>query len=393
MGLIINHQCGHNTNWNIDAFSKNGQGDSLIFSPVNQNRSYIERLGSDIKSESMFDPQFYLPNSQKKKLASYDFFPETIADGFSTADFGSYALEAATQCLAFQVENEFKRVVIPTRFYDQMITDFVERQDAYTVHPFLEAIERWGEHPPVYLTVVLTNHMMRDEKFRSDTLNWLTSYPQVDGVYLIPHVARNTKQINQSEDIFALLSTAQDIRDSGLEVMVGYQNSENLLCSLVENAELSFGAFENTRIFSVDRFIENDDDRRGPRPRIYLAGLLNWIQLGQAKQIMRRAPDLWERIYIPTDQGDAAIAAAVEPTFNQPALYEHHFECVYSQIKSLADSDVAQRYETLRSMLREARSIYDELDNRRIDIERHGDGAHITPWLDAINQFSDRLQG
>jgi hypothetical protein len=74
-----------------------------------------------------------------------------------------------------------------------MITDFTDRQDVYAVHPFLEAIDRSGAEKPVLLSVVLTSHMIKDEQYRTNILNWITSFPRIDGIYLIPDCERASK--------------------------------------------------------------------------------------------------------------------------------------------------------------------------------------------------------
>src|SRR2546428_7127745 len=161
MAAKLLHQCGHNTNWNIDSMIDDDCGDGLILSPVHKKHDDVRSLKKNIKARSIFDPQFYLPNSQKAKLKTYPFFPETISpDGFSTDDFPLVAFEAARKCIDFQLENRFSHIVIPTRYYDQMYTDFTDRQNSYTVHPFLKALRLEKVRRPVYLTLPLTPHMV-----------------------------------------------------------------------------------------------------------------------------------------------------------------------------------------------------------------------------------------
>src|SRR5258706_6845041 len=143
MSFKILHQVGHNATWNIKSL-ENGVGDGLILSPVHQERQTLEKLGSDIRAQSIFDPQYYLPSSQKSKLKSYPFFPEAISGGFSTSNFSAVAHESARQCLEFQIEQNFSQVVIPMRYLDQMYPDYVDRQEQLTLQPFLAAIDSLG---------------------------------------------------------------------------------------------------------------------------------------------------------------------------------------------------------------------------------------------------------
>lgn len=102
MRVRFYHQVGHCSTWNLESFAADGCGDGLILSPVHQNRLSVERLHEDIQRQSLFDPQYYLPNSTKAKLATYDFFPEQISNGFSTANFPLVSRDSAERCVAFQ---------------------------------------------------------------------------------------------------------------------------------------------------------------------------------------------------------------------------------------------------------------------------------------------------
>lgn len=390
MSLNIYHQVGHNDNWNVDSLTNDHCGDGLILSPVHQNKERVEALGETIKQRSIFDPQFYLPNSQKRKLSSYPFFPETIANGFSTIDFPLVALDSAKRCVAFQIEQGFEKIIIPARFIDQMVTDYIERQEEYSVLPFLKAIEETGTDKQVFVTLPLTSHMIEDVGFRTNILNWVTGLNDITGVYLLVANERDTKQIQSREFLSAYLEFLMALRNVDLEIIVGHCNTESLLFSLVGDITLTYGTFENTRMFSIDKFIESEEERRGPKARMYLPGLLNWVLFSHAKEIMNDAPPIWERIYRPTEYGDATLKAKVEPYFNQPALYKHHFLCFSEQINILAAEPQVGRYDTLREWIRLAIQNHADVAGMHIDLDRHGNGDHLQPWLDTINTFYRR---
>ncbi len=389
MSLKIYHQCGHFTSWNKEAFEEQGLGDGLIFSPVHEHKDRFSTVFSDdLKNVSFFDPQFYLPNSTKVKLESYEFFPETVSGGFATADFSVHALEAARGCLEFQLENNFDRLVIPARFHEQLASDFCGAQSAYTVVPFLTALSEQEPDKEVFLTLPVTQHMILDPAFRSEVLNWVTSYPEIDGIYLIISFDRQRKQITSSSVLRQALEFVNDLMSADLKVVVGYCNSENILFSLLGDIELSFGAYENTRMFSLDKFLESDTPRRGPRARIFVPGLLNWIQLEQAKDIRERLPDLWAEIHISTDDSEAALESVGDWAFNKKELYRHHFFAAQDQIGILSPLSQSDRHALIRQKLLAARDYYENIEGAYIDLDLHGSGEHIQPWLDAINGFA-----
>jgi hypothetical protein len=251
MALQLLHQVGHNSNWNVESFQQDNCGDGLILSPLHQNHSIVERLGPTTRSASIFDPQFYLPSSRKPKLLTYPFFPETVDGGFQTSTFTTHAANVAEQCVEFQRNMGFRTIVVPTRFIDQMYSDYVARQRRFTVDAFMEAAQR----DTVCLSLAVTDAMIQDEGFRGRLLNWATSYPNVDEVYLMYQHTRDTKQIQDAAFLSACLQFFREIVGSGLRLIIGYTNIEGLLFATAADLTITIGSFENTRIFSIEKFL------------------------------------------------------------------------------------------------------------------------------------------
>ena len=390
------HQVGHNPSWNISSYLEDSCGQGLILSPVNQDPASVERLPVSIRTNCMFDPQFYLPSSQKSKLKAYSFFPESFVNGFSTNEFEVVAKEAADECVAFQAAQDFRNIVIPCRFLNQMYSDYIERHERFSVIPFLEAIDDLaaivGEiDKPICLSLTLTDHMIQDEGFRDQILNWVTKYPEIDEIYLIYSVERESKQIKSSDFLKAAFSFSKEIRETGLGLIIGYQNTESLLFSFLDDITVTFGTFENTRIFSIDKFLVSIEERRGPRPRIYVPGLLNWILFDDAKQIQRIAPHIWNEIHFPTEYSERVLARTVAPYFNQPELYRHQLICMQEQFNQLGEIPPSVRLDLLGEWIRRAATYYDEIADTGIIIERHGDGSHLSPWNVATKYAKESL--
>lgn len=387
MSIQLFHQCGHHTVWNRESFENDGCGNGLILSPVHESRARVEALSSDIKHASFFDPQYYLPSSQKIKFKSYEFFPEVMMGGFATTDFYMIALDSARSCLNFQIEQEFRRVIVPARHHTEMVTNYTESQDAYSVHPFLQAIEEAGYAGEVFLTLPLTKAMVMDDGYRTHILNWATSYPRIDGVYLLVDDDRPTKQIHDAAFLQKYLQLVKELTDVGFVVVVGHANAEGLLFTLIEGCEITFGAYENTRIFSVDKFVVSDEERRGPTARLYVPGLFNWIRVSHAKEVQKELPEIWNNISVETGYSKRVLEAAAEPHFTAPDLYKHFFVEYQRQVNALADNAPKERYAFLREKLQEASGYYASISDCPIDLDRHGNGDHVQPWLDAINWF------
>lgn len=388
--MKLYHQCGHNSVWNFNALEKNQLGDGLIISPVHEKLQRVEKLSSIIRKQSIFDPQYYLPNSQKTKLQTYKFFPEALTHGFTTVEFSLVALESAKLCLDFQNSQLFERIIIPSRYFKDMVSDYVTQQEIYSVVPFLKEIGRQKIKKPVFLTLALTSAMILDTPYRTGILNWVTSFSEISGVYLIVDHERSTKQIDSEAFLLGMLGFMTELRRADLKIIVGYTNTESILYTLVGDIDLTMGAYENTRMFSLDKFIESDEERRGPKARIYLPGLLNWIQFGQAKELRSEDDDLWNSCYTATEHAEAVLEQAAEPTFNQAPLYLHYFNCFESQVNELRSLDQLQRFKQISQWLKEGLALDEAISDLPIALERHGKGSHLQAWLNVTNAYYRR---
>lgn len=380
MALHILHQVGHNSNWNVESFEQENCGHGLILSPLHQNISTVERLSPETRASSMFDPQFYLPSSRKVKLQTYPFFPEVVDGGFQTSTFATYAAGIAESCIAFQEQMGFRTIVVPTRFLNELYTDYFERQRRFTVDAFMEA----AGTKAVCLSIAVTAAMIEDEGFRTRLLNWVTSYPNVDEIYLMYQHERDSKQIQDAAFLNSCNSFFGEVIGSGLKLTVGYTNVEGLLFATNADLNVSMGSFENTRMFSVDKFLESEGERRGPKARIYLSGLLNWVQFQDAKTIQQRRPDIWEAIYEPTPWADSVLRLTGEPTFNQSQLYKHFFLNMDDHIERISPMNFQERRIDMLQRLQNAQNLYSQIQASGIELEKHGRGGHINAWLETL---------
>ena len=379
--MIIFHQAGHNTIWNLDSFREDGSGDGIIFSPVHFQRERLEGVQTNIKETSLFDPQFYVPDSQKAKLQSYHFFPEALMEGFSTADYESQAYEAAEQCLEFQLQNEFESLIIPARYFPDMVSDFIPQQKGLFVDPFLHAYGRSGNGEQLFLTLPLTAPMLLDDDFRVSILDWATSYPEIHGVYLLIYFDEISKQLQNYDKLLSYVNFIQDLQEAELRVICGYCNTEGLLMTLLDPYGITMGAYENTRGFSIDKFLEDDQERRGPAARIFLPKLLNWMRWFTADEIRSDFPELWDEIYTPTDYSEAVFASGQAPHFSQPPLYKHQFQLMTDLYREMAGQNLQDRKQNLADRIRTASQLYGRLDAAGIIFfDDNCRGGHLPVW-------------
>ncbi len=381
MSLGLLHQVGHNANWNIESF-QTGCGDGLILSPLHQALPTVEKLSPELRAASLFDPQFYLPNSRKRKLLSYPFFPEQAAGGFATGTFDEHSAQVARACVDFQVKQGFRKVVVPTRYLKEMYPEYFQMQEKFSVNSFLAV----AGTRPLCLSLAVKAPMIEHASWREMLLNWVTAFHQVDELYLMYDHERDTKQVQDANYLREALRFFRQVMGTGLKLTIGYTNTEGLLFSVVGDPNITMGAFENTRIFSEDKFVESEGAVRGPKARIYLPGLLNWVQFQDALQIRQLAPEVWQQVHMPTEWAEQALSQPVEPTFNQPALYKHYFLCMKAHVDELRAMNQAERLDVLKRRVAHAQRMYAALEPR-VQVERHGRSGHLAAWAEALETF------
>lgn len=228
--------------------------------------------------------------------------------------------------------------------------------------------------------------MIRHASWRRMLLDWITHFHQVDELYLMYEFERDTKQVQDADFLRETLRFFREVMGTGLQLTIGYTNTEGLLYSAIGDPNITMGAFENTRIFSEDKFVESDGAVRGPKARIYLAGLLNWVQFEDAQRIQTLAPEIWRQVYHPTEWAENALSQAVEPTFNQPALYKHYFLNMQAHVNELRAMSLDERRSMLKRRVAHAQRMYQALESR-LPLERHGRNGHLASWAEALETF------
>ncbi len=391
--MKIFHQAGHNTNWNIDSFRKDNSGDGIIFSPVHYPANNISRLPDKIKNQSLFDPQYYIPDSAKKKFETYPFFPGNYQEIFSTDDFVScHACESARDCINFQIENDFDSIIIPARYFSDMFPDYIELQKTFSVEPFLGELKKINIEKNVFLTLPVTTAMIKHELYRTDLLNWVTSYPEIDGVYLLNEFPIIPKQISDLDMLIDYVNFIMEIQNADLCIICGYCNTEGLIWTIMDVYSATIGTYENTRRFSINKFLESETRVRGPIPRLYFPLLLNWIRIDEAVEIRDDFPEIWERIYLPTKHSEKQLVKERHHA-NHYEPYRHHLESINKQFEDLLMiTSGLDRLNTLDDMISNAINLYKEIQSEGVQFrDVDSEGRHLYEWRRLLRYLRKKL--
>ena len=389
MSFQVYHQLGYRYNWNISSIIEDNAGQGIIIGPRYIEKRKVEQLEDELKVKAIFDPQFFIPGTAKGFLTSYDFFPQIVSDGYDTDSFGDEsASKCAEECINFQIRNNFKFVVIPTRRTDGMPTDFIEKQNIQFVEAFAKALFDSKCYKPVLLQLILNNNMINDDEYIRDILNWLTGMSFIDGIYLITETSFTSKQIKDNDYLYNLLSIINILKSNDLDVVLGYLNTEAVLLSISSPDIMTIGGYENLRRFSKMAFEQSDDERRaGPKPRLYFTKLLQWVDHGYLNAMRRRLSDFDDLIDRNKYQAEM-FKAEFNWHFTKPQIYKHYFLEFNKQLEYISSKVDKERYLLVNNMLDSAIGWFDRINSAGIVLSPDDDGSHLFRWQTALNEFS-----
>ena len=387
MSFEFYHQVGYNYVWNLDSLKHDNAGDGAILAPRHMEKNKVEKLPVVHRTQAIFDPQFFAPANPKGKLASYEFFPNAVADGFKTDAYdGDQAAECADRCVKFQITNGFRYLVIPSKYIPGTPRNFIETQERVFVHPFLTAARAQKRSSRILLQVVLNDLMLKDGEYSADLLNWITGIEGIDGVYLIVEHSGSYKQIKDADLLYQHLCFIRALRQNDLEVVLGYLNTEAVVLSLAGPTIMATGAYENTRAFRIRTF-QDEKVQHGPNPRLYVSSCLQWIDRSYHNAIIRRTPgglDLFDQ--------NQYRALMFEPTyewfFNKPELYKHYFLEFCRQLRTIAAAPGRDRYVLVKSMIQRAAGHFRAIEQAGVELDANSDGSHLSHWMTAANEFA-----
>ena len=382
------HQLGHRYTWSLSSLQDDNCGDGAIIAPRYMAPAKVTALNSTLRRKSFFDPQFFLPGTSRGKLTEYDFFPAIVADGFSSTEYGEEAArESAELCLGFQEQNDFEYLVIPTRVDENTPSKYIESQMELFVHPFLAAYRDLDSQQEILLQLILSDRMLKDEAYRAAILNWVTSLEELAGVYLIVHRPPGRKQLQDIDLLLAMLMMTSALRRAGLEVVLGYLNSEALPLLVADPTAVATGSYENLRIFSIRAFEDaGSTTMRGPNARVYVPRLCQWIEYPYVDAVKRVIPDVAE-FFEESPYHVEMFKPSYNWHFTKPEPYKHYFYVFSRQFRELASLHGIDRFDAVVETIERARAEFRQLADSGIVFGVDNDDQHVAIWLTALNLF------
>lgn len=381
--MKIYHQLGHNYSWNIKSLRDDLVGDGFIISPVNIPPEKIEKKFSEEEIKlSFLDPQCYKINAKIKKTLkdNYPYLSKELS--LFNREQMEETQKIAVECLNFQLNYNFKYYVIPTVDLELDLSYALKALKDRFVVPFLNEYKEKKIETKILLTVIVKNLYIESEDLREYLLDWITSFPEIHGVYLIPKV-QEEEPVSNLGFTYNFLNFIHTLKEAGMEVHIGYTGTEALLYSVAMPNSITVGVYKNLRSFNTDRFEEKKEDKRAPYPRVFSHTLAYWERFDTALIMCNKfkKENLFD--FTKYDIRDF-FPAGKQPHFTNNLLYLHYFYSLNKIIEKLPKNQ-NERIKYILEYIEKGLKIKDEIGIFSENCE------HLLEWKRAIKYFEQNI--
>jgi hypothetical protein len=375
------HQMGHDSEnllWTEDLAQYRG----AILSPVNYDQAKVtaqvewarEREGF----ETVFDPQLYVPSSERGCLCEWPYFPSDV----DTADLASEAwwngiLEALVGvCTTIRPSAVCSPAVLPGTYPDEYFARMVSIGDQLCTRiagSGLQSVQTAVVGMPDLATAG-----------RPMAIASILSRSRTNHVYLVlVSQTEPRRELSEVEEIKGSMRLIAAMRAAGLEVTVGFSSSDVLLWKAAGARHCATGKFFNLRRFTKTRFEEPRGQGGGQLPYWFEESLMAFLRQSDVQRIM---PMNQPRLGTSPNPFGAQILEllATEPERAWLALAWRQFMFWFADVEHRLETGTA----TSAALLRNADNNWRTLDDADfLTEERRNDGGWIRPWRRALTEF------
>jgi hypothetical protein len=386
--MSVYHQMGHHSNNLIDLPEMSSYA-GAIFSPINCTETEAaEQIGEARTSrknfEIIFDPQLYVPASERGKLQKWAYFPKDVdsADVSSSAWWTALNKKLAVACQKLSADSVCSPVVIPKVFDDKYYSTCTRASTELLglVKPFKMDV----------LQTLLVNTPQLASNDRSLEIASIVSQTDASRIYLVVEAnASPRRELSDENELVGLMRLVSALERNGIRVLVAFCSSELLLWKAAGAHGCASGKFFNLRRFSKQRFEGISAKGGGQMPYWFEEGLLAFLRQNDLVRIRRSGILSAASQSNPFGQEilanlDDALRNGTKPT---PWLKNSWRQFLYW----FADVEgrLSRAEVTPESLLATADANWSSLDKSKLlMLERENNGVWVRAWMNALNGYN-----
>lgn len=386
--MAVFHQMGHHSNNLVDLPEMSAYA-GAIFSPINYGEAemavdILEVQATRPKLEMVFDPQLYVPATDRGKLKSWRYFRQDVdtADLSSIAWWTSVNRDIIESCKALEANAVCSPAVIPKIFDDKFYGQLTRVGSELTT-----MLKSTGVS--VLQTIVVNMAELVAEN-RPLEIASIVSGTEADRAYVVfVGSTPPRREFNAVDELKGAMRLINALERNGVPVLVGFCSSEMILWKAAGATSCASGKFFNLRRFTRQRFEEPTDETGGGQlPYWFEESLLAFLRQGDLGRVRRQGLLSEASGRNPFSQQilellDNAATTGVKPKA-WLALAWRQFLYWFCDVEGrISRGDV-----TSAGLLETADSNWTRLDQARVLMEeRPNDGAWIRSWLNALREY------
>lgn len=353
-------QCGHGLKKLSETLTQAMPGSTYILSPRDLSEkgqiSFAKQLNR-VGEGALFDPQLYVPHSDKKNFQTYSYWPKE----FVTKEVPWRDLTAKVAELNGKLKTQ--SFVLPGLPCERIGTSFLRTQEQ-----IIEAADEY--HMEKLATVCLKQNVLLDTVQVERLLSAIEVWP-VDGVYLIAEHPDDDYFVDSPIWMLNLMKLCSGLRIQNKKVILGYANHQMLLLACTGIHAIASGNWMNTRSFTLSKFEESDEVKRHKvwyyAPQAFTEFSPAYLDVAKSSG---KLPILAPAKGLRTP-ASILFNANVSPTsvnYTNEMSFFHYLYCLNLQVKdAVAAKTFLGRLKKCRTMMNEAKKILEFLHKHRVN--------------------------
>lgn len=379
--MSVYHQMGHDSE-NLLWTEELSQFRGAILSPVNYDQAkvagQIEWARERDDFETLFDPQLYVPNSERGCLREWPYFPTDVDTADLTSDaWWNGILDALVGvCAEIRPTTVCSPVVLPGTYPDDYFARMVNIGDQLCTRLAGTDLR------PVQSAVVGLPDLATSG--RPMAIASILSRSRTNHIYLVlVSLTEPRREIAEVEEIKGAMRLIAALRAAGVEVTVGFSSSDVVLWKAAGASNCATGKFFNLRRFTRTRFEEPRGQGGGQLPYWFEESVMAFLRQSDVQRILpMNLANLAPSVNPFGEQIRAQLAS--EPERAWLALAWRQFLFWFADIEARLESGAVAP----AALLRNADSNWRILDDSDVLLEeRRNDGGWIRPWRRALTEF------
>lgn len=362
-------QFGWNGQTIVERAIKNDHADGVILSPtdypIDKNESLAETI-NDSGRTVLFDPQYYIPRTDRDAAQSYPYFESKGGDEFETVvvQRKPQREDLCREIIAVQDKMEVDAYIAPARHIDALVDRKINEWWDLTKSFIKIAREEGDRDIPVFASLPVDGDVISHPDERNEFLDYVTSL-NPDGFYVsVQYEMGQRYPLTGAQDVHAYVDLMKSLRMNQFEVIAGHSHQiAHLLFPCGVNAFAS-GHYKNTKSYDIGRW-EPDDEGFGRTVIYYYSDeVLNDIRV--EPELQNLDTNGFDISDIRTESAyDQDLFAATSPESSEWKLsaesWDHYIHACYKISRKYRGKGLDEKIETAREHIADGANLYDDM--------------------------------